>query len=127
MGDWGGLKGSKGSDSDEKRHSGGLNGISPLNQSQYISRRLKLDLRNECETPIAGKESSFNDVTQLWTILETFYTNMLFLNRGHKILDFHPAIVSPFKKIRTHCSGDGYPNFLLYQRNPRAPDPVEKG
>jgi len=33
----------------------GLNGISPLNQSMYIARRLKLDLRNECEIPIAGK------------------------------------------------------------------------
>ena len=36
---------------------GGLNGLSPLNKSQIISRRLKLDLRNECEVPIAGKKS----------------------------------------------------------------------
>ena len=34
---------------------GGLNGLSPLNKSQIISRRLKLDLRNESEIPIAGK------------------------------------------------------------------------
>ena len=27
---------------------------SPLNKSQIISRRLKLDLRNECDIPIAG-------------------------------------------------------------------------
>jgi len=31
-----------------------LNGFSPLNSSQIISRRLKLDLRNETEIPIAG-------------------------------------------------------------------------
>lgn len=59
LGDWGGLRGSKsssGTDLDDlKRQQPGLNGISPLNQSQYISRRLKLDLRNECEIPIAGK------------------------------------------------------------------------
>ena len=30
-------------------------GLSPLNKSQIISRRLKLDLRNESEIPIAGK------------------------------------------------------------------------
>lgn len=30
------------------------NGLTPLNSSQIISRRLKLDLRNETETPIAG-------------------------------------------------------------------------
>ena len=33
---------------------GSLNGLSPLNKSQIISRRLKLDLRNESEVPIAG-------------------------------------------------------------------------
>ena len=33
---------------------GNLNGLSPLNKSQIISRRLKLDLRNESEIPIAG-------------------------------------------------------------------------
>ena len=33
---------------------GSLNGLSPLNKSQIISRRLKLDLRNETEVPIAG-------------------------------------------------------------------------
>jgi len=55
LGDWGGMKGPKSLEYEEmKRHSTGLNGISPLNQSQYISRRLKLDLRNECEIPIAG-------------------------------------------------------------------------
>ena len=60
LGDWAGLKGSKVNSSSElddvtsKRNSG-LNGISPLNQSQYITRRLKLDLRNECEIPIAGQ------------------------------------------------------------------------
>jgi hypothetical protein len=32
----------------------GLNGLSPLNASQFISRRLKLDLRNESDVPIAG-------------------------------------------------------------------------
>ena len=31
-----------------------LDGLSPLNSSQIISRRLKLDLRNESEIPIAG-------------------------------------------------------------------------
>ena len=36
---------------------GGLNGLSPLNKSQIISRRLKLDLRNECEVPIAGRKN----------------------------------------------------------------------
>ena len=35
---------------------GSLNGLSPLNKSQIISRRLKLDLRNESEIPIAGSE-----------------------------------------------------------------------
>ena len=58
LGDWAGLKGSKsssGSDPDDLRKQPGLNGISPLNQTQYIARRLKLDLRNECEIPIAGE------------------------------------------------------------------------
>ena len=32
-----------------------MNGLTPLNTSQVISRRLKLDLRNETEIPIAGK------------------------------------------------------------------------
>ena len=36
---------------------GNLNGLSPLNKSQIISRRLKLDLRNESEIPIAGTKS----------------------------------------------------------------------
>lgn len=31
--------------------------LSPLNSSQIISRRLKLDLRNETEIPIAGNNS----------------------------------------------------------------------
>ena len=35
--------------------SGSLNGLTPLNKSQIISRRLKLDLRNESEIPIAGR------------------------------------------------------------------------
>ncbi len=34
--------------------SSNLSSVSPLNKSQIISRRLKLDLRNECEIPIAG-------------------------------------------------------------------------
>jgi hypothetical protein len=36
---------------------GSLNGLSPLNKSQIISRRLKLDLRNESEVPIAGNDN----------------------------------------------------------------------
>ena len=40
-----------------KLGSGGFNGLSPLNKSQIISRRLKLDLRNETEVPIAGMRS----------------------------------------------------------------------
>ena len=31
-----------------------LQAASPLNKSQIISRRLKLDLRNECDAAIAG-------------------------------------------------------------------------
>ena len=37
-----------------------LNGLSPLNSSQIISKRLKMDLRNETETPIAGKAYFWN-------------------------------------------------------------------
>ena len=62
LGDWGGLKGPKSLECDEMKRHSGLNGISPLNQSQYISRRLKLDLRNECEIPIAGMLSKMNNV-----------------------------------------------------------------
>ena len=39
---------------------GGLNGLSPLNKSQIISRRLKLDLRNESEVAIAGNNAIRN-------------------------------------------------------------------
>ena len=50
--------------------SGGFNGLSPLNKSQIISRRLKLDLRNETEVPIAGNDRSkcFNFLTYFWRI-----------------------------------------------------------
>ena len=57
--------------------SGGFNGLSPLNKSQIISRRLKLDLRNETEVPIAGMRSKyFNCLIYFWRI---FHGTLLIL------------------------------------------------